>query len=123
MTDWALSRRKLLQGLGLGAGCLPLLQATRSYGQAAKFPKKLIVHLQTEGYRIPAWLPKDGPLANQTLPDSSSPLEPYKDLLIFLGNLGNNHSANMFWVIGGIGVVKLAVTALLFWRLRSHARK
>jgi hypothetical protein len=89
MTNWELSRRKLLQALGVGAGCLPLLQATRSYAQAARFPKRFICHLQTEGYRMPAWLPKDGPLASQTLPDSTSPLEPYKDLLIILGNLGN----------------------------------
>lgn len=89
MRNWELSRRSLLRGLGVGAGCLPLLRATRSYAQAAKVPKRLIVHLQTEGYRIPAWLPKDGPLATQMLPDSTSPLEEYKSELIFLGNLGN----------------------------------
>ena len=88
MRNWELSRRKLLEGLGLGAACLPLLRATPSYAQAAKVPKKLIVHLQTEGYRIPAWLPKDGRLTGP-LPDSTSPLEEWKSELIFLGNLGN----------------------------------
>lgn len=42
---------------------------------------------------------------------------------LFLGNLGNNHSATMFWTIGAIFVTKLAVSGLLFWRLRRAARK
>jgi len=42
---------------------------------------------------------------------------------LFLGNLGNDHSAKMFWVIGAIFVTKLAVSALLFLRLRKAARK
>jgi len=42
---------------------------------------------------------------------------------LFLGNLGNNHSAKMFWVIGTIFAAKLAVSGLLFLRLRRRARK
>ena len=42
---------------------------------------------------------------------------------LFLGNLGNNHSAKMFWVIGVIFVAKLTVSALLFLRLRRRAKK
>lgn len=41
---------------------------------------------------------------------------------LFLGNLGNDHSAKMFWVIGAIFVTKLAVSALLFMRLRRAAK-
>jgi hypothetical protein len=89
VSRWAISRRELLARLGLGAACLPLLQATKSYGQPAVFPKRFICHLQTEGYRMPAWLPAAGSLAAQTLPDSTSPLEPWKNQLIFLANLTN----------------------------------
>jgi hypothetical protein len=89
MNAWELSRRELLKKLGIGVGCLPLLQATRSYAQPAKFPKRFICHLQTEGYRMPAWQPKEGPLASQTLPDSTSPLEEWKSELTFVTNLSN----------------------------------
>lgn len=42
---------------------------------------------------------------------------------LFVGNLGNNHSAKMFWVIGAIFLAKLTISALLFLRLRRRARK
>jgi len=42
---------------------------------------------------------------------------------LFLGNLGNNHSAKMFLVIGAIFVTKLTISGLLFLRLRRRARK
>src|SRR5688572_20773038 len=42
---------------------------------------------------------------------------------LFVGNLGNNHSAKMFWVIGAIFVAKLTISALLFLRLRRSAKK
>jgi len=40
---------------------------------------------------------------------------------LFLGNLGNDHSVSMFWVIGAIFLAKLAISALLFLRLRRRA--
>ncbi|MEJ1974349.1 MAG: hypothetical protein WDM96_18385 [Lacunisphaera sp.] len=40
---------------------------------------------------------------------------------LFLGNLGNNHSPKMFWIIGAIFVAKLAASGVLFWRLRRKA--
>ena len=42
---------------------------------------------------------------------------------LFLGNLGSNHSPRTLGIIGVIFVAKLAVSALLFFRLRHHARK
>ncbi len=91
MTHWELSRRALLKKLGVGGACLPLLHATRSVAQEPVFPKRFIAHLQTEGYRIPNWLPPAGPLSAAPLPDSTSPLEPFKNQLIFLANLTNDH--------------------------------
>jgi hypothetical protein len=86
MNAWELRRRDLLKALGVGMGCLPLLQARR--GSAAGLaPKRLIIVASTEGYRQQFWRPMDGPLMTQTLPDSSSPLEPHKADLIFLPGL------------------------------------
>jgi hypothetical protein len=49
--DWSLARRDLLKSLGVGAACLPILQATRSYAQTGGFPKRCMIILLTEGYR------------------------------------------------------------------------
>jgi hypothetical protein len=87
MNKWEISRRDLVKSLGIGLACLPVLNATTSYGQAATPTKKFICHLQTEGYRLLNWLPQAGPLT--TLPSSLTPLEPWKDKLIVLGNLSN----------------------------------
>src|SRR3954470_1971897 len=81
MNAWEMRRRELLKALGVGMGCLPLLRAGRASGAG---PKRLIIVASTEGYRQAFWRPMDGPLAGQTLPESSSPLEPYKSDLIFL---------------------------------------
>jgi len=83
MNRWEMRRRDLLKTLGVGMGCLPLLQSRRG-SAAAVAPRRLIIVASTEGYRQAFWRPMDGPLAGQTLPESSSPLEPYKSDLIFL---------------------------------------
>jgi len=67
-------------------GCLPLLQSSRG-SAAAVAPRRLLIVAGTEGYRQQYWRPMDGPLAGQTLPDSSSPLEPHKSDVIFLPGL------------------------------------
>ncbi len=77
-------RRDVLKALGVGMGCLPLL---RSGQAAAAAPRRLIIVASTEGYRQPFWRPMDGSLLGQTLPDSTSPLEPHKADLIFLPGL------------------------------------
>jgi hypothetical protein len=86
MNRWELGRRDVLKALGVGMGCLPLLQSSRG-SAAASVRKRLIIVAATEGYRQQFWRPMDGPLATQTLPDSSSPLEPHKADLIFLPGL------------------------------------
>src|SRR4051794_39603066 len=82
MNRWESRRRDVLKYLGVGMGCLPLLRAGRASG--ATPPRRLLIVASTEGYRQQFWRPMDGPLAGQTLPDSSSPLEPHKADVIFL---------------------------------------
>jgi hypothetical protein len=90
MKNWDLGRRDLLKHLGLGAAMLPLLRTSKSWAQAGGAPqKKLILILASEGYIIESWKPKTGNLADQTLPESSSPLEPYKSYVNFLHPLTN----------------------------------
>jgi len=90
MKNWELERRDLLKHLGLGAAMLPLLRGGKSWAQAGgKPPKKLILVLASEGYVIGGWRPKTGSLMDQTLPPSSSPLEPYKSHVNFLHPMTN----------------------------------
>ncbi len=86
MNAWEMRRRDVLKALGVGMGCLPLLQSNRA-AAAASAPRRLLLVCSTEGYRQQYWRPMDGSLMNQTLPDSSSPLEPHKADLIFLPGL------------------------------------
>jgi hypothetical protein len=86
MNTWELRRRGLLKALGVGMGCLPLLQSRRGSAHAAA-PKRVLIVASTEGYRHQFWRPMDGSLMTQTLPDSSSPLEPHKADVIFLPGL------------------------------------
>ena len=67
MKDWSLARRELLKALGVGAACLPILRASKSYAQPSAFPKRFVAVLLTEGYRPGQVAPNPGPLANQTL--------------------------------------------------------
>jgi hypothetical protein len=88
--SWSTSRRELLAHLGLGLGCLPLLRATRSYAAPAPAPRRLVCVMQPFGYRPAAWLPAAvGPLGQTRLPDSSSPLQPFADALLYLPGLTN----------------------------------
>ena len=68
---------------------LPALRTSKAWGQAGKPQKKLILILASEGYIINQWRPKIGSLMDQTLPSSSSPLEPYKSYVNFLHPLTN----------------------------------
>ena len=88
-TNFQLERRDLLKSLGVGAACMPILTASRSYAQAAAFPKRLMVVLLTEGYRPGQVAPARGPLDTQTLPVVTAPLEKFKKDLIILTNLNN----------------------------------
>ena len=83
MNKWDMRRRDVLRLLGVGAGCLPMLQSHRA-SAAASAPKRLIIIANTEGYRQEFWRPQNGSLMTQVLPDSTSPLEAHKADLIFM---------------------------------------
>src|SRR5688500_11879438 len=87
MKDWTFARRDLLKGLGVGAACLPLLRARPAHAAPSKLTFFCI--LASDGFRSADWAPKTAPLAAQTLPFASAPLEAHKADLIFLPDLGN----------------------------------
>ena len=110
MKDWQRARRNLLKHLGVGAGCLPLLRAQRSWGQFAP-RKRLILIEMIHGLRQTAWRPATGSLAGQTLPATSAAFEARKKDMIFLPNLtnpgigtgGNGAYGVMFYGLGATG--------------------
>jgi hypothetical protein len=107
MKNWELGRRDLLKHLGLGAAMLPLLRNSKSWAANGAPPRKLILILASEGYIIGQWRPNTGSLMGQTLPGSSSPLEPYKSYVNFLHPMtdpsfrgpisGHQAYATIFW--------------------------
>jgi hypothetical protein len=107
MKNWELGRRDLLKQLGLGAAMLPLLRHSKTWAATGAPPKKLILILASEGYVISSWRPKTGSLMDQTLPASTSPLEPYKSYVNVLHPMtdpsfkgpisGHQAYATIFW--------------------------
>src|SRR5687767_10948986 len=87
--DCERSRRELLKTLGVGAACLPLLHASRTWAAADAVPKRFLCVIATEGYRQAAWRPMNGSLMGQTLPRTCTPLEAHKADLIFLPDMTN----------------------------------
>jgi hypothetical protein len=83
MKKWELARRDLLKSMGVGFGMLPLLNASELWAATATTPKRLMIVMNTNGYRQMYWKPNIGSLMSQTLPESSSPLEPHKASIIF----------------------------------------
>jgi hypothetical protein len=88
MTNWHLARRDLLKQLGVGLACLPVLQGTNAFGQAAgPSSKKLMVLQMSEGLRQQFWRPPTGPLT--TLTPTLMPLEAHKQELIVMPDMSN----------------------------------
>lgn len=77
-----ISRRSLLQATGASALALPLLNGRFSYGQETKFPKRIFFVVTSNG-TIPEafWPAAQG--STLPLPEIVSPLEPYRDRLLF----------------------------------------
>jgi hypothetical protein len=89
MKNWQLARRDLLKQLGVGAACLPLLRATRSYAASAGFNKRLMVLQMSEGLRQQYWKPNTGSLLSQPLTPTLMPLEAHKSELIVMPDMTN----------------------------------
>ncbi len=87
MKNWHLARRELLRSLGIGAACLPLLSARKSWGQGPGTRKHLMVLQMSEGYRQQYWKPATGPLG--TLPPTLVPLEAHKTEMIVMPDMSN----------------------------------
>jgi hypothetical protein len=83
------SRRRFLKGLGVGLGMLPLLQAARLFSQPGAIPKRLVIVVQTNGVISRAFFPQGNgeTLSGLTLPESTNPLNPHKEDLLFLSGL------------------------------------
>jgi hypothetical protein len=87
--NWDIARRDLLKSLGIGAACLPVLSSSRVWGQdGGDFKRFAIIH-GTAGYWMQNWRPRDGALAGQMLPSSSSPLQPHIEDVTFLHSMTN----------------------------------
>jgi hypothetical protein len=89
MKNWHLARRELLKHLGVGAACLPLLQARRSWGAGASFQKRLVVFQMSEGYRQQYWNPGTGSLVSRPLSPTLMPLDAHKAELIVCPDMTN----------------------------------
>jgi Protein of unknown function (DUF1552) len=95
------SRRSVLKQLGIGAGLVPLLNATKSFGAAPVFPKRLLIVVWTNG-TIPAqfWPQGNGiSLDALKLPAITAPLEPHKKDLLFIDGLETRN----FTDVPGVG--------------------
>jgi Protein of unknown function (DUF1552) len=109
MKDWHLARRDLLRHLGVGAACLPLLQATRSWGQAAA-DRRFVVLQMSEGLRQAFWRPPAGSLLDTALPPTLAPFESMKNEMIVIpgltnpgGGTGHGSYGCVYYGMGGTG--------------------
>jgi hypothetical protein len=91
------SRRAFLEGLGIGLGWLPLLNADRARAQGAAYPRRLMVVLEGNGTIHGSLMPSgDGSdLAKLAFPEIAKPLEPYRSDLTFIDNLDPRHLTDL----------------------------
>lgn len=121
-----LNRRNLLQGAAVGAGAafcstLPLGIAKAAAAQKSS-PQRIIFFLQNQGFDpatcVPAGLKQSASLADVTLPEPISALEPHKDKIQIINGLHGRHTSPShsayFGALGGyrggIGVPAAAET-------------
>jgi hypothetical protein len=108
-----ISRRTLLRGAGGVAIALPFLEAMlplrRSHAQSVAAPLRLVVFYTPGGTLLDHWRPT-GTESTFALDDMLSPLDPYKDRLLFVDGLdlsitkigvGHPHSRGMAGVLTG----------------------
>jgi hypothetical protein len=86
MKPHKLDRRRWLQGSLAAAAAIPLLDATRARGQAATYPRRLLVFYTPNGTIDAEWRPTGGE-TDFTLGRILQPLAPYRDKLLVLGGV------------------------------------
>ncbi|EAQ81727.1 DUF1552 domain-containing protein [Blastopirellula marina] len=121
-----LNRRNLLQSAAMGAGaafCSSLsLNIAKAAAAPQSSPKRIIFFLQNQGFDpatcVPAGLKSSASLADVTLPEPISPLEPHKHKIHIINGLHGRHTSPShsayFGALGGyrggIGVAASAET-------------
>jgi hypothetical protein len=88
MKNWNIARRDLLKHLGVGAACLPLLNATKGWGQTAA-QRRFVILQMSEGLRQAFWKPATGSLMGGPLTPTLVAFEPIKADLITIPGLNN----------------------------------
>ncbi len=106
MNKWDIARRDLLKSLGVGAACLPLLQASAVFAQQGNPYKTAFLILNSEGYTLGKWRPPVGALANATFPALTKPLEPFRNDISFVTNMDQpNYPVGYNWAHECYGVI------------------
>lgn len=110
-----LNRRKMLQGIAAGTAfgatlaSEQLLASPFASTLSSATPKRIIFFMQNQGFDpktcIPEGMTSSGSLANATLPEPISPLEPYKERLHIINGLHGIHTSPshsaFFGALGG----------------------
>ena len=106
MNKWDIARRDLLKSLGIGAACLPILQASAVFAQGPSSYKTAFLILNSEGYTLAKWRPPVGALANATFPALTKSLEPFRNDISFVTNMDQpNYPVGYNWAHECYGVV------------------
>jgi hypothetical protein len=100
-----LSRRRVLERLGIGGGLLPFLGNLPSLAAAPAGPKqRLVIVFSPDGtVRDNFWPQEPGPFADRELPPILQPLAPFKDRLLTLKGIHNKIRGDGDGHMRGIG--------------------
>lgn len=95
-----INRRDMLQGMAatFGATCsLPLLSSQASAATQSNSPKRIVFFLQNQGFDpatcVPEGVKESTSLADLTLPEPISALEPHKDKITIINGLHGRHTS------------------------------
>jgi len=103
-----INRKQAIHSLAVGASA-PLIPSLNAASTSEDTPKRVIFFLQNQGFETATCVPKGSTethsLADTTLPEPISPLEPYKDRLNIINGLHGKHispsHSAFFGALGG----------------------
>jgi hypothetical protein len=109
-----LTRRKLLERLGIGSAALPFLGNLPSLAAASAGPKRrLVIVFSPDGtVRKNFWPEQDGPFAGRELPRILQPLAPFQDRLLALKGIHNKVRGDGDSHMRGIGCLLTGIELL-----------